>query len=776
MRSQWDGLVNRINWVLRTSGYIAQCSDTALPEWLLLFIAHYGVEDIESAGLALALQALATGEGWPLPAGVGFTGAWGEDGRLRSVSRIGLKARAAHDGGIFLLFVCTELADLPEDVAGGGPIVAILPSGASLPEVVRLVNTTCHTLGLTADRAEWVSKQQLRRCRSMHEGTASSQLLPEAATSNSLPVGFVGRERELELLDQWASERATTTRPVAVLQGDMRVGKTTLVARWLQNDAVWPRYPVWFSCVRGHPRASRSEHVQAGLNDQISARFRLLPIPAAWNGDSMAEDASGENWSQRIREACAATDAMIDLVVDGLDELREQDQQAVIDLVTSLHGQGLVLVIGQAGTPALDRIREAKRFMLRQDREAAIRLVTAFARACSLQPTLRTFADRLDTDEEWRNGLVERAGGNLWVLTELLDAILHGLLEVPESEEHLRLRPAVREYVLQVVDEILESTPSGHKAKLRAIIRSLALLDIGEAPWATSDLLRVCSSTLRAEDIEEAAEGPLKRLLHLQGRGLRFRDGTFRQIIADDGLEQDRSRGRDLAIALVEILAGGSEPPSPFLLDFATAHAATFSLRYAEGDGSLAHRLLVGTPWVARRFHQVTIDNPSLAVFLEELRGLFRTAITAEQSGDLGPVCELLETLAQWHPAIEAGHVCGDDWWPRLHAVACGKFTGSAPSATRKASSRTVLLYPTGGYGSPTPGCCQLNGAACAANDGGTERIALAATHGRLLTYVKRDGAWVFERLHFLGVGAITKLVEMDGTLALALTCTPGGG
>jgi hypothetical protein len=307
------------------------------------------------------------------------------------------------------------------------------------------------------------------------------------------------------------------------------------------------------------------------------------------------------------------------------------------------------------------------------------------------------------------------------------------------------------------------------------VARTLALLDVGEETWAVADLLRVRPIGLTAEELAEAAEGPLRRMLLFQGGGMRFRDDTFRQVIAADALDQDRSRGRDLAVALVDILGGMGTAPSPFLSEYATAQSASFVLRYADGDASLAYRLLVSTPWPALRFRQTTTDAPSLGPLLEEMRGLLRASLTAGQAGDIGPVHELLETLAQWRPAIEAGDVRGDHWWPRLPVAALGHISPSNSSAAARVDGHTILLAPAGGYGLLQPGNCELNGAACAAHDGVTERIALAATRGRLLSYVKRGGEYVFERLHFFETGIIVKLKSLEGTLVLALTSRSRG-
>jgi hypothetical protein len=774
LRSRWCGLVNRVNVLLNSSGYDAAQGDPGFPDWLAGFVGLHGVDDVESAGLALAVGALAAAEEWPLPAGVGFSGAWGEDGRLRPVGRIREKIGAAREGGIFVLFVCAEAGRLSADDVAGGPLLVLLPPHASLADIVRLVNTACHSLGLTADRGLWVSEVQRGRCRSLRGGRAPSRLLPDAAEPGSLPVGFIGRERELGQLAEW-KEEASRSRRLAVLRGGMRAGKTTLAAHWLQDTATWPVYPAWFSCVRGHLSASRLEHVQRGLEAQILATFRLLPGPKGQGQESIPGVAPGDGWSRCVREACAATDAAIDLVLDGIDEVRENDQRAVVDLVASLPGSGLALLVGQVGTPALDEAREARVFELRSDRGAALRLIQAFAGRLRVDPALREFGERLGGDEGWQHELARRTGDNLWILTEVLDAVLQRLAPVPERPDDCSLRGDVEAYVLNLLGEVIDSRSGSERTSLRNLVRTLALLDVGEETWSVADLARICPLSLAAGDIEDAAEGPLRRFLLFQAGGLRFRDDTFRQVIASDTVRRDRGRGRDLAVWLVDVLQERGGTPSPFLSDFAAAQAASFVLLHAEGDGPLAHRLLVQTLWPARRFRQVTASIPSLTTFLEELDGLYRTATASGRANGTGPVSELLQALAHWRPAIEAGSVSGVQWWSHLPAATQRGLAGPLPSVAAGAESGTVLLTPVGGYGPQQPGDCELNGAACAAHDGTTERIALAATRGRLLVYLRRGGEFHFERLHSFESGRVAKLEPADGPLVLAMTCGPRG-
>src|SRR5262249_54188734 len=87
------------------------------------------------------------------------------------------------------------------------------------------------------------------------------------------------------------------------------------------------------------------------------------------------------------------------------------------------------------------QVCEAKPFELRADRDAALRLIQEFAELLHREPVLHDFAERLKVDDSWRSTLANRAGNNLWILTEVLDAVRQGLFPGPQGAGR-HFRPA----------------------------------------------------------------------------------------------------------------------------------------------------------------------------------------------------------------------------------------------------------------------------------------------------------------------------------------------
>ena len=75
----------------------------ALPDWLILYALDFGLEDLGSAGLSLALQYLSERQGRPIPAGVGFTGVGGTGGSRPSRESAGSSRPLARPGSSFSL-------------------------------------------------------------------------------------------------------------------------------------------------------------------------------------------------------------------------------------------------------------------------------------------------------------------------------------------------------------------------------------------------------------------------------------------------------------------------------------------------------------------------------------------------------------------------------------------------------------------------------------------------------------------------------------------------
>ncbi len=770
-RALWNKVTKRVATAVKQAGYDGRQQQDVLPEWYLLYIARWDVESFDSAGLALAMQSLAAApKGWPLPAGVGFTGRWDAEGRLAAVSGLAGKMRAARETGVFALFACADRSDVPTDtvVNGEGVELILLPAGLGLAEIVRLVNTACAALGLTHDRWEFTSERQQRQCRPAQSGRGHSRLLTDAHLPEALPVGFVGREDELGKLTRWKHACPTDARAIGLVEGAMRAGKTTLLAHWLHDAAAWPTYPVWFSCVRGHNRASRFEDVRSGLACQIQARLRLLPLPTS-HGPSDPPGRFG--WPNDVLRTRDATRLPIDIALDGLDEAVHADQARILDLVSRLPGGGVTVVGSQQGTPALTG-RHATTFLLLADRHAACRLVEEFGRLLRDRPETTQFGQRLDETDR-QNRLAERAGDNLWILTRSLEDVLERPTAAPESPEALPLCSEVSGYVSRVLDEILERYPAQERAKLRDFIWTLAMVDLSEQAWAPSDLLSFAPLRLGADALAEACEGPLGRMLTFRNGGVCFRDVTFRQVVEAKALGQDRTRGRPLAEALVKVLSS-ADSSSPFLTTFATTFAAQFVLEHAAEDSVLAASLLLSS-WVSRRFHELSGRETTLAPLLDELNSLLRLT-TADEA--IEPLRELLACLVQWQAAIETGTVSATDWWRNLAPIRAGRIPGhqshglSVPFET----SKPMLLAPLGGYG-PTAQALWLTSAGCALGVGAEERLVLAGMGGRIVSFARKGDDYSLERVinvpsgtpRTIGQAEVVQLEPLDGGLALAV-------
>ena len=185
--------------------------------------ARWSVDGLDSAGLALALGTLATQQGWPLPPGIGFTGAWDNRGRLAPVSGIPAKLGAAREAGIFTLFACASPEEGSPQLAGEGVDLVLLPKGSNLAEVVRLVKSVCRSRGLMKDR--WVN-QPINLTRYLvepYDGTA----LPGKMGPPELWLGNEGYKEIRSALD-W-------DRPVQIL-GIPKSGKTLMVAKALLDE------------------------------------------------------------------------------------------------------------------------------------------------------------------------------------------------------------------------------------------------------------------------------------------------------------------------------------------------------------------------------------------------------------------------------------------------------------------------------------------------------------------------------------------------------------
>ncbi|HVC98299.1 MAG TPA: hypothetical protein VND64_31810 [Pirellulales bacterium] len=130
---EWERLLTTLRSRISTHRHYA------LPSWLHgLAACDVNIETLESAGLSLVMHGLAEQQKLPLPFGVGFTGRW-ENDRLRGVRELGVKALAAREAGVFLLFACPDPNE-PTPTATDGIKVVLLPEHLSLDDVIRFVN------------------------------------------------------------------------------------------------------------------------------------------------------------------------------------------------------------------------------------------------------------------------------------------------------------------------------------------------------------------------------------------------------------------------------------------------------------------------------------------------------------------------------------------------------------------------------------------------------------------------------------------------------------
>ncbi len=310
-------------------------------------IHHLGIQELDSAGLALALQRLAEIQHRTIPAGVGFTGRW-EDGRLQSVAGIRAKLQAAREAGIFVLFACASQHDVEELRQQGpepGVTLILLQAGSSLDDIIVRVNTVCHDLGLTEYRWSHVIDGWRNDVRGRPHPRAKSQLLPDASKENC-PVGFIGRERLLRELDERKKEIETQGGSGHLaLVGSPRSGKTTLLSHWIfRPGSTWPRKPIWYSFQRERRDTRSWKNLEESLIDQINARFCVL------FGTSVSQEilkAKHPPFPEFLEAMNDSSQSRIDLVIDGLDEAFSDDRVDIADFLISFKPRGLRVVATQ---------------------------------------------------------------------------------------------------------------------------------------------------------------------------------------------------------------------------------------------------------------------------------------------------------------------------------------------------------------------------------------------------------------------------------------------
>ncbi|HUY34246.1 MAG TPA: hypothetical protein VMV69_15980 [Pirellulales bacterium] len=384
----------------------------ALPSWLRdLADCEATLETLDSAGLSVVMQSLAEQQRLPLPFGVGFTGRW-ENDRLRGVRDLGVKALAAREAGVFLLFACHDDKEEAPKAVDGVKLV-LLPEHLPLDEVIRLVNRTCAESGLTEYRFRKVD----RALRDSTSRIGASRDLPDACNDEYCPVQFVGRARPLAKLRKFNDEAGQHAgRCLLAVVAPPRFGKTTLLSHWGwglgdSNEAKRPFPPIWFSFRRGRSDRMTLNHLKSALAEQLTARFCVLSRHKAGVLRGVPHGKPDERISAVIESAAAR----IDLLVDGIDEVAGVDESGkILRWLQQLSGDGVTIVGTQPG-PFLERI-ECERLDLRNDTESArtdaLELIARFANRFEHRESLRPIAEQLRQDR-WRDGLAKKAGDNL---------------------------------------------------------------------------------------------------------------------------------------------------------------------------------------------------------------------------------------------------------------------------------------------------------------------------------------------------------------------------
>lgn len=752
-----------------------------LPPWLHAYAGAAGVDALSSAELSLALEGLALHNAWPLPAGVGFTGQTmagsDKDLTLEGVTGLTAKLQAARESGIFVLFACCEMSEVPpeEEVARTGVMLVPLAPGLTLAELAPVVNSACYRLGLTEYRWEWESQQLCRNAVS--ETTITSPPLPLATRREACPVGIIGRRQVLKQLRDWKVDGGQEDdRHFLTLVASARSGKTTLLAHWLQTDSVsWPRFPVWYSFRRHTSGHNRLDDLRLALERQLRARFLVLPSRPLREGESKSVI-----WSDLAR-----TEA--DVVVDGLDEALQDHQSEALDFLLGLPGRGCV-VIGSQNISAL-RCTNARRVRMedrpQEGHEDAVALVDAFARHfCDVPDECVQKLGRLLGEPDWQEGLAARAGDNLWILTDFLRPFLEEADAAgwPERPEDLRLTNNVRDYCCDRITQILDAYPTpSERDEVEALLTCLAVLE--DRPWVIEDVLTlmgIIGGPVQTTRWRRLLRQEVARLVVVHGELVRLRDGTFGQFLLEDRSDVARS----LARTVVGLLVSETRRLSPSLRTYAIRRAARHLLRDGLSEPHLAAQLLVDSGWARARFLTLAEGEDNANDYLSELVALEGLA-NRHRPEELAPVRALRAAVGAWHWAIEQTQLrlqdgsgrCLADWWARLRPADAPSVWAMTPTPGPP-SGKARLLWPLGhdwglsSDGSPSALPLSLGGLACEMiGREGPHTLVLVDQTGDLVVagYDAESGGYTQLRRLFLGVRAVHQLHALNPTEVLIL-------
>jgi len=524
----------------------------------------------------------------------------------------------------------------------------------------------------------------------------------------------------------------------------------------------WTFDPVWFSFRNGRSDRRSLDNMGKALADQITARFSILALSGGKNAPGDTDDSS--DWRRRIEAVTEATDARIDVVVDGIDEARDEGRE-ILSYLQQFPGDGVVIVGTQ---PALIASIELERLELRTNTSSAhndaLDLIEQFANRFDGHDALQSIASRLRQDR-WKRGLVERAGSNLWILTDFLSAVLSGHAAWPDRPEDLPLSDDVGRYVRNLLNAVLDGCrDDGDRNGDRKILNTfLAYLSfLGDRPWAVADVRRLAGDDIAGCDEATWSRNGLlsrkvKRLIDFNGNVVKFHSPFVREAVADNF----QNYRRDVAERLVQVVRKADS--SSDLLEFAVARLPT--LLEEVRDPSLAGALLTDTPWMAERFAGFT-DGASIVPFLEELQALLRQAKGDPNESDLSPPRDLFRTVNFWRATIESSPFAPAEWWPVLGTVIDAKVRQSRRPKVH--AREPVLLAPATGY-RPSAQSPDQQGVACGLEVGTQERLVVARLGGSVSVFARKGAHFTHEGGFAVAGGTIMQLDPLEGWLILAL-------
>lgn len=763
IESAWRDICSRVRKIVygdKSSGK----PDWSLPDWLLQLagLDGWSVETLDSAGLGLAMQMLARQAKVNLPFGVGFTGRW-DGGQLQGVRDLAIKLQAAREAGVFLLFGCADQdhnESLPEPIEGIR--LVLLPEGLCLKDVVRCVNRACADSGLTEFR--WREAQ--RRFRdAAATTTAHSPNLPEALDDALCPVGFVGRDNALASLQQEISKQHTSRRLLAVT-APPRSGKTTLLSRFASQQTP---YPIWFSFRRGQASRQTLAQLQDAVCDQMAARFGTVLLPTQVSSGNVSNE-------ERLTSLVDAICGPVSLLVDGIDEA--QSPKDVIDWLQTIPGAGLSLV----GSQPIEILNQSNctQISLQNDTESgkedARSLIARFSTRFTKVEHLKPIADQLQQND-WIDGLCEKSGGNLWVLTQFLSNVERDQAGWPASPSEAPLSPNVREYCQTLMAAALADYQGDNRSRAETFLAFRSYLD--NRAWRVQDVLRLAGNFLNGAPFDAwGGTGLLasssRRVLEFDGTHCRFWSPLTREAVRNNYM----TYASDVSRRFIDLLQNDESQDD--LLDHVTESVP--SLLVEVSNAELTRTLLFESPWIHRRARLLVRQHHSVGTLRAELMSL-TPSLPSDRAGD---VRRLVDWLIGWGWAVDDSPDLIDQWWDAASEVMqpFPRVKGAHPVTTGDCCLLAPIVGPSvtdARYDIPWPASPQFHGAACEILEGSTSRLVFVASRnggpGDLLVYRAEGSDYVRERFIRLPEDErVFSLASLPYPEVAALVRLPNGG